>query len=213
MAELHRGRDAVAKEHAEATLGQLPYRADTRVVLARAYMGMGDWETAGDHLRRALDEAPELASGHYYYGRALARRGNFAAAITHLRRAAEGNPDDFWVHFELAKTWQRMGSTRAAIKAYQLALAIEPKVVGLTALGSAYLQEGNTAAAVPLLEDALARDPGNADVQINLGYAALLEGRPADAVGHYRRALQLRPGSEPARRGLERALRGTGGEE
>jgi Tfp pilus assembly protein PilF len=52
-----------------------------------------------------------------------------------------------------------------------------------------YLEEKNPALAIPEFQAAVAIDPGNVDAQANLGVLLFFQGKPADAIPHFRAAL------------------------
>jgi predicted Zn-dependent protease len=68
------------------------------------------------------------------------------------------------------------------------AAAREKNARALAALGS-----GDVQGALPLLTEAAARDPGDPEIQNNLGYAYLLAGRLDDARQHLLQTLQIAP--------------------
>lgn len=60
------------------------------------------------------------------------------------------------------------------------------------------LRSGDAKAALPLLTQALEQDPGDAEIQNNLGYAYLLTGQLDEARQHLLKTLQLAPMRAPA---------------
>lgn len=93
-----------------------------------------------------------------------------------------------------------------AIAAYRQALEIDPgDAESWNALGVALARRGDLPAAIESLEHAVAADGSRSHLLSNLGYALLLDHRPAEAVARLEAALALDPGNEKAREHLQRA--------
>ena len=85
---------------------------------------------------------------------------------------------------------------------------VTPRVTYLLGFGHASL--GRTDTAVRLMEDAVAREPGNAKYWIGLGNQYRVQNRGSRAADAYRRALELVPGEPEASGDLAELLRSDG---
>ena len=74
-------------------------------------------------------------------------------------------------------------------------------------LGNALSRMNSFPEAQHFYEQALARSPADPRILNNLAYVLLKQGRHADAIGHYRRVLELDPDNAGAAHNLETALR------
>jgi tetratricopeptide (TPR) repeat protein len=85
-------------------------------------------------------------------------------------------------------------------------------LVALVAVGwtLSFARAGAWRSETALWTDAARRVPASAGVWAGLGDATAHEGRPAEAIAHYRSALRLDPGLTVARLGLAQALEDTG---
>jgi tetratricopeptide (TPR) repeat protein len=99
------------------------------------------------------------------------------------------------------------GNVDAAIAQCRLHLQIDPTnhAEVHNTLGTLYLRQGNIAASVESLEQALALDPMLVEAWNNRGVAEAQQGRIAAATEHFLRALEISPTSAEARDNLLRA--------
>ena len=109
-----------------------------------------------------------------------------ASAIAHQQRAEYGD----------------------AARLYRQVLDLQPnQPEALHLLGLVMHQTGRTTEADELLQQSLARTPGNAGFHYNYARVLAEDGRPQEAVSHYQRALELNPTYGDAWHGLALALR------
>lgn len=209
LAYLGQGHYTQAAHHAQWVVDRVPRRADSRVVLARAWMKLGRWEAARSQLELALAGVPDLPQAHLYLGQLLLKSNAPQEALPHLQRAAT-QLEGFWIHYDLGRAYQASGDLDNAVSAYGRALAVERRAEGLAALGAVLLLKDEMGAGVHYSQAALEADPHQAEAHANLGYAALRQERYGAAVRHYRRALQLKPNMASAQRGLARAQQAAG---
>lgn len=162
----------------------------------------------------AREETPAMA--HFNLGVTYAKEAKesdepdrlLALAASELRESLRLDPNQAKVHEELGKVLARMDRDREAIDAYLRSLQIEARRWRAHhALGLLYRRVGDAAAAEACFREAMALEPRQPESPIELGELLLEEGRRADAAEAFRRALAIAPSSEPARRGLETALR------
>lgn len=142
-------------------------------------------------------------------GRALKQAGDEQGAIRHFQRLVERYPDDPLAHAELAYAYDFAGWEEAAVAPYRRALELglpAHRLPGhLLGLGSTLRNVGQIAESVRVLEDAAARFPDRADLQV---FLALSRHSAGDATGALVTLLDLilaSPGVDL--HGYERAIR------
>lgn len=110
-----------------------------------------------------------------------------------LRALTEARPLDPGAWLELGRALDRNGRLGAAYQAYQRALSLDPSSVQARQLAAWVLIRGDRPEeALPLLEPALRKDPGDAQNVLLLGLAEYGAKRPG-AMPTLRRYLQLAP--------------------
>jgi tetratricopeptide (TPR) repeat protein len=122
-------------------------------------------DLAAQHLSKLEATAPESAEMHEVLGQLSASQDDFPQAIAQYRKALELDPGLPAIHFALG----------------QMILA-----------NSA--EEPARQEAESELKLALASDPANAECEYLLGEIEWLRSKPKEALGHYQKALLLRPG-------------------
>jgi tetratricopeptide (TPR) repeat protein len=174
-------------------------------------------------------------AAHFHLGFALRETGDLETALQHLRLVVAADGRNVSAHYELGQTLRQSGELRAAIVAFERALAINPELrEGYYALGSALKQQSATdrkpapppaspgdeavaraktaaarndlEAAGAALDDALQRDPNNAEAHTLQGYVLGQQRNLSAALPHLQRAAALRPESAEIRHNLGAAL-------
>lgn len=118
----------------------------------------------------------------------------FAVDCYHALLAREGVRADW--HFQIGELLYRMGEMIAARERYYAAIEVDPDFVeARSSLAGVLAETGQLELAVAAYQGTLALNDDYPDVQYNL--ARLLDqlGRPIEAEQHWRRFLQLAPGS------------------
>lgn len=109
------------------------------------------------------------------------------------------NPTQIRARLAEAITAHGQGRLADAHRAYTEILQSDPaQPTALQNLGVLFLQVGQHAAAIPLLQGAIRLDPRNAGLHCNLGDALAASLQAAEAMAAYRRALALNPALAPA---------------
>ncbi len=175
-------------------------RADARVALGRALMGMDSLAAAEGALGEAAAAYPGDAWAQYWLGTVRTRRGNAQAAEGPLRRAVEIQPLLVEARIALADVLGAMGRTDEAVQQLEAAVAADPlhHPAAWNNLGFIHLQAGRTDAAEQPLETAVQLDPDFAEARVNLGSLYLLGGRLEPAVEQFEQAIRARPDYAPA---------------
>jgi Flp pilus assembly protein TadD len=214
LSKLDRHEEAVAA--CAAAVERNPVNPVPYAALAAALLNADDPARAAAACRAGLQAGGERQAGFrdpvidrlgMYLGLALSRLGDPRGEPL-LREAVERMPDSLPAKEHLARAIVQTDPQAAAVLWAQIDAAAPNDSYVVFNLGSV-VARFDPAAAIDLLNRAIALDPGNPDAHNNLGNAFLTLGRHADAMTAYRRCLELRPGHPQAAANLE--LLGGGG--
>ncbi len=177
---------------ARAWLAQLraaaPGDADVEFREARLLESMGQVDAARARLEALVRRRPVRV-----YQERLARleyqSGRYDQARQHLTQLLERYPDYVFPRSYLAQLELLYGSPARAESLYTSLAARYPRIVYLSNLALAQMLLGRYAPAIANLEQALAQNPGNADVRINLADCLQLSGERDRAAAIYRAIL------------------------
>lgn len=138
----------------------------------------------------------------YLKGVDLYAMNDFSGAISMLEKSAAGDPS-------YALTWAHLGQAyttnaslefggreqyRKAQAAYQKALALNPALIEARVyMANLFTDTGRVEEAMPLLLEALARNPNSAEAHWELGYAYRFAGLLPESVAECERARQIDP--------------------
>ncbi len=132
----------------------------------------------------------------------LWRVGDLNAAIATLRDAFAASPPTAGAKIQLGTYLSEAGQTAAAIEMLTQAVASEPTLDALNALGIAYARNGRGADALATFARSLAIDPGNAMTFENIGAVHLDAGRLPDAKRAFEQAIASNADSSQGHAGL-----------
>jgi protein O-mannosyl-transferase len=133
---------------------------------------------------------------------------------TVFRRTLEINPRSFLAHYSLATELLAAGRTDAGIEEIRQCLAINPNYLSAeVALGTAWIRKGEFQNAIDYYLSVLARNPSTvgkrasfiASIHNNLGMALHQVGRNSEGTEHFRKAVDVDPGSVNGHTNLGRA--------
>lgn len=190
------------------------------VYIARCYMAKGGWKLAISNARLAYQTAPSgdnvlatLAEALLGGATASLRSGQFTEAISDFIEYIRLRPADARGYLGAGQAYIGAGSYAEALNAFVRGFANDGNgalrqdlLKGLLDGGLQALRQGQAKNAVPLLQEYVQQNPGNAAGFITLGKALIEAGYRSDALGALGRALQLNP-SQPEATDLMRGLR------
>lgn len=134
----------------------------------------------------------------------LARRGERAGARERFLAALRARPDLAEARNNLGLVLQSAGDPSGAEAEFRRAIALAPRFARAQAnLGAVLVREGRWSEALEPLRTAIALSPSDPFAYNDLGIALFRLGRREEAAASFGRALEIRPGLESARRGLE----------
>ena len=171
---------------------------------------LGRWDPAESALRRAVELAPAAAVNHAALGGLLRQRGKMAEAIASYRAAVERAPadPDIWFAFGNLLRAEKRDLEAAA---YGHALELKPDwASALSNLAGARLGLGAASEAEELSRRAVALEPANMELVINLGTILQAGERYEEAIACYRQALESDDGLVQAHINLAAALQASG---
>lgn len=154
-------------------------RAISEHNLATALQEAGRTDEAIEHYQQALRIQPDYAPAFNNLGTALMAKGDMVGAIEAFRQSLRRQPE----------------STRAR----DLLAAAQYD------LGTTFLSQGDYERAEKLLNGTLVLKPNDAEAHNNLGIALASMNRLPEAMEHWRRALEIKPGFADAQRNLATA--------
>lgn len=158
------GERTLAAEKFRASLIADPAQANVRVALGHVLIAQGQLGAAQAQMAEALGADPARAEAHYYLALLVAPH-DAAAARPHLTAAAT---DPAFV--------QRAADFKCALSQVETARQAGGDAYALTTLGAGYLQVGEPALALPVLQHAVRIAPKYADAHAYLGHAWWLLG-------------------------------------
>jgi cytochrome c-type biogenesis protein CcmH/NrfG len=177
-------------EHVVYTDHSIPRRA--RKVVA-AIPPTGDLAVFGNGPSNPRDAALAYAMAG---GR---RAADTAPARRMLEEAMRDAPDDPEILVYLAEIYRNSGEGERARPLYQRAIQVDPgQVTARVGLGAVLFERSAYRDAIPLWQEALARNSGLALVGTNLALAQWRSGDRAGALATLRKLLDLSPGFRPA---------------
>ncbi len=163
---------------------------------------------ATEHARQAIHLQPDQAFGYYALAQVMLHRHRYDEALQAILEAIRCNPYDADYFAILASLYLRNSKWREALEAANQGLAIEPEHSLCTNLRAQSLVKlGDRDAAAATMGEALARRPDDPYTHANQGWALLNQGKPYDALTHFREALRLDPEMEWARAGIVEAMK------
>jgi len=136
-------------------------------------------------------------------GVALYYRGALEAAYESLRKAVSLQPEYAEAHNNLGLVLSRLGKEKEATEAFKRALTIDPRLgEAYNNLGFLYHTSSQFEQAVQMFGQAIQNAADSSIAYTNLGNSFYKMDQPDKAVEAWRRALDLDPMNENARRGL-----------
>lgn len=207
----------------EGASAQKPKEYRPRYYLAEAQLQTGGLEQAEASYRTALELDPKSANAELGLAHALAQQAKLADAAPHFRRAGELEPKYREYLLELAEYYEKNHQPADAIAIYkefpdnpaaqehlgelllegkqytdaiprlEAAYGKDPTEANRAALAAAYIFAGDVEKALPLLQKAVAEEPGNFD--LHMMYARALRDRRqfSPAANQFYEAAKLKP--------------------
>ncbi|HBF33093.1 TPA: hypothetical protein DDW35_00880 [Candidatus Sumerlaeota bacterium] len=146
--------------------------------------------------RPNFEKHPDSYYGAVQFARGLSINHKNTEALVVLDQTIARNPKLFPAWYHKGIVHSMLGQRKEALAAFQKALGLEPNSSETMNCIAAQLlseQPPNAKSALPLLEQALALDPDNLRVEMNLGTALYLTDRKIESRKHFERVIQTDP--------------------
>jgi tetratricopeptide (TPR) repeat protein len=206
--------DALAK--LDEVIRRDPKQWKAYLYAAQAHVGKLDWTAALSNIRKARELAPSdgevlttLGQSLLGAGRAALQRGAFGEAVTHLAEYVRLRPADAAGYLEAGRAYlgTRNWGDAARMLVDGLGRASDPAArrdFARTLLdgGRQALALGEHRGTIALLREYVRLEPDDVAAYLELGKAYWNSGDRGDALGAFRRVLELAPQNEEARRFL-----------
>jgi Tfp pilus assembly protein PilF len=216
-------RPAEAVPYLQAAAQSKPLEFRPQLYLADALFDSGASAPAAAAYRAALEINAKSAPAELGLARSEVRNGNLQEAEAHFRKAAGLDPSLKDAILELAPLYEKGGRTAEAIALYrqfpdnlavrerlgmalletgnfaeaipnlEWAVAKSPTDANRLALAQAYRKSKQPDKEIPLLQQALAADPGNVDLRLAIGRELLEQRKFAEAAAEFERVVQAQP--------------------
>lgn len=168
--------------------------ATTWARLGSAYMAQGETERAAASLEMALVKDASLIESRRSLVDLALKREDVAAARAHVDILVARDGERASTRYLAGKVYMKAEMWNEAVLAFQKTLDLDPaNVYAHNNLGYSALQIGKTEDAVRHLEHCLTLGPVKPYMLNNLGVAYERDGRRAEALAAYLRAVELRP--------------------
>ncbi len=174
--------------------------ADAHKILALDYYQLNQTDLAEQELRTATRLNPQLAEVHYFLGRIYYSQNRFEQARRAFERAIQLDSQYVKAYDNLGLTLDALNRADEAAETYQKAIELNerlplPSKWPYFNLGELLMKGNRSAESIPLLEKALALDPGWTKAHVKLGKAWLQQGKLEEALKSFQTAVHLDPES------------------
>ncbi len=184
-----RGRLDEAIDCYDQALNIEPEYAEVHANLGDVRSGQGKVDEAIKHYRRSLEADPNYAQAHCNLGVALSAQRELQEAASHFRSALRIDPYYAEAHNNLGSLLLAFGQAEEAMSHFRHALQTETDPNQMRHP----MALGDHRGATNRYSQALRPKPDYARIHHNLGRALAGAGDLAEALVHYRRAVDLRP--------------------
>ena len=162
------------------------------------YFNQGNLDAAQASFESILVREPDHGPARFRLSMIAMRRGNLARAIALAREVRQKAPDQLEVNTHLSRCLLQAGQATEA-KAIAMAIALralrEGSATVLESLGTLFHLAGDSRRALPLLDKANERQPGQASLLCTRAQALKAGGRLADAEADLEACLAIEPGN------------------
>jgi len=184
-----------AEEHYRKALRYKPDNADVYNNLGILYTKQNKIDAAIEHYIKSLQLKPDYAEAHNNLGGILLGRGEIDEALVHFNAVLKINPDMSEAHNNIGIIMIQKGNIYEAISHFQEAVRINPEFE----LAQENLQRALAIRQSPLdmelekIRAALKNNPGDPQLNYELGNLYLGKGELNEAIRQFQKALSLQP--------------------
>lgn len=205
---MSQGRNDMAEKELRQALIEEPNNAFPHAMLAGCMIDQKRFNEATDEASQAIHLAPDQPFTHFMMGQVMYQRNRFAEAKEAATQAVQLDPYDADYFALLSAIELEQKNWKEGLAFAEQGLEVEPDHVRCVNLRSLALTKlGRAEEASQGMDVALQNAPGNAYSHANQGWTLLHQGKPKEALEHFRESLRLEPDSEFARAGTVEALK------
>lgn len=176
-----------------------PQTINAQLVLADCNVRLGDYKKVIDSLSPLADADPSNRTLAYLLGSALIGDGQLERGQAIIDRLFR-HEDSAEAHLLMASILLLADDAQTALKEAQRAIELNPKLPTLQAWhGRVLMRLGDTEKAKTAFRNELASNANDFDSNLYLGILLRQDKETQEALGHLRRAIQLRPREQYAR--------------
>ena len=188
-----------------------PANVELGQIVAQSCLWAGQYQCALDGFRQILMTQPNSAPAHVLIGEALDGLGKTPEAISEFQQAAQVSPHEPNVHFGLGFLYWKSQEYEKAKAEFQTELANDAENAQAWAyLGDTEMKLGNREGAAYDLNKAIQLRSDIRLAYIDRGILLSEENKHKDAIGDFRKAIELDPGQPDAHYRLARAYQALG---
>ncbi len=176
---------------------------------SRALAELERWKLALQSALQLVAAAPDWNWSHHQVGDIYDDINKEKKALPFVKEAIRLDPEEPDHFGLLASCYAGLSNWKRMLEATEKGLELDPEHAGCILLRShalRLLKRGDEAGSAIERLGKLA--PNEPSVHISLGWLRLQEGKPSEAMDHFREALRLDPDDPNAREGLAEALKG-----
>jgi tetratricopeptide (TPR) repeat protein len=201
-------RYAEAEQELRRALGESPHDPGSHALLALCLAEQDKLDEAQQEAEQAIVLEPDWAFAHHCRSVVLEHRKRYTEAEASAREAVRLEPLDADYHARLAATLFCQRKWKPAFDAAMEGLTHDAEHQACNHLRTMALTKlGRQGEAVASIDQLLARDADNPMAHTNKGWALLHQGKPREALEHFREALRIAPTLEYAQQGIVEALK------
>ncbi|MDG6094923.1 tetratricopeptide repeat protein [Acetobacter sp. AN02] len=215
LLETRAGQQDAAVKELQSIVAEVPDQILPLRVLASLQAEQKNYPDAVKTWTQAIDLArrQNVRDWVLYFGRAAAfeAQGKWAEAEADLQKARTFAPDEPMILNFLGYGWIQRGQHREeAVRLLRRAMMLDPDDVAIRdSLGWALVETGDIANGTRLLEEAVEKEPLDAEMNYHLGVAYWRAGRHVEAIDQWDVALQQKPDPEVEKK-IRKALSDAG---
>lgn len=185
----------LAEEAAVKMLETNPDSIEGSILMGKALVAKGNFETARDYLEKSVRREPQNPEAWIALSECQAAAGDDQAAGDTLSSAIQATPNMGSLHFIRARWLNRHRRFNEAMESAKKAVELDPnQVPWLLEYGNTLRTLGYNDSALPVLRDALSLHPENCEARSSLAQAYEERGEPMSAA---RLLTSLPPSSTP----------------
>jgi tetratricopeptide (TPR) repeat protein len=196
-------RDPRVRAQLEEAVRMNPNFVVGHIDLGLLLIDLGETAPGLQHVQQAMLLNPGWAQSHYWLATAFRKVGRMQEARVESAAAAQLDPRNLEYNYQAGLDPQNAGDERAVLSYVEQIERVDADYKETRFMKAFALQKlGNNKESIKLYEDMLRQNPEHVQVEINLGYALIADGRCPEAVARLQHVLARYPANSSARNAL-----------